>query len=301
MKKLFTLFVILFSLFFLQVAAQDEIPNKDFEQWDNFVTYEVPTYWDSPNAETGLVNIFEVTRDTVNVYQGLYSARLETMNVMGIATVPGLLTLGEFTVNFATQEYTITGGTPFIERPVKLTGQYRYTPQGGDTCSFSIILTKYDSVSGQRDTIGAGLTKIYTPASSWILFEVPVFYFSQEDPDTMNIVIFSSLPTSPVIGTVLIVDALEINVGVGVGEHGIVKDVTMSFDPYQNQLVINFTKPSAGQASVNIYNATGQVLLKGRLTTATGHQSINMGSYPQGLYVIEVISGTERVIQKILR
>ncbi|MCX6235825.1 MAG: PCMD domain-containing protein [Bacteroidetes bacterium] len=301
MKKLFTLCLILFSLFFLQVAAQDDIPNKDFEQWDNFDTYEVPTYWDSPNAETGLVNIFEVTRDTVTVYQGLYSARLETMNVMGIATVPGLLTLGEFTVNFATQEFSITGGTPFTERPVKLTGHYRYAPQGGDACSFSIALTKYNSVSGQRDTIGAGLTVINTSAGSWTLFEVPVFYFSQEDPDSMNIVIFSSPPTNPVIGSVLIVDALEINLGVGVGEHGVVRDVTMSFDPYQNQLVINFTGPSAGQVLVSIYNATGQVLLKGQLMTATGHQSINMGRYPQGLYVIEVISGTERIIQKILR
>jgi hypothetical protein len=301
MKKLFTLTGILIPLFFLQVSAQNDIPNKDFEQWDDFITYEDPTYWDTPNAETGLVNIFEVTRDTIDVYQGLYSARLETKNVLSIAIVPGILTLGDFTANFVTHEFSVAGGTPFSVRPTKLTGQYQYAPQGGDACVFAIALTKFNEATSQHDTIGGGSLTVTTATTDWTAFEVPVYYLSEEIPDTMNIVIFSSPPVGAVAGSVLLVDALDLDFGVGIDDPSFSRNIRLFMDPARDQLLIQFNFESKKDVSLKVYNVCGQVLFSDQQKVANNQQTINMENYPDGLYMVEIISGNERLVEKILK
>jgi hypothetical protein len=300
MKKFYIFTLLLGILITMRVAAQDSIPNKSFEEWTNYGAYENPDFWDTPNEFTGLVSLYTVTKDSIGVYDGQYAARLETKHVV-IMNVPGLITLGTISVNIATQQFSITGGVGFTARPVKMTGYYKYTPQTGDACSFAIALTKFNTGTNHPDTIGAGLFVQSSPVSDWTLFEVPVIYFSQETPDTMNIVITSSPIVGAIEGSVLLVDTLDLDLGVGMDEITKDENVNLFYDQALRLLMLDFNYPVTEQVSVKIYNLTGQVMFRMQENLTSGRKNINLGDFPKGLYMVEVTAGDERTVRKVIR
>jgi len=300
MKKYYIFTFLLGILISMRLAAQDSIPNKGFEEWTNYGAYENPNFWDTPNEFTGIVSLYTVTKDSIGVYDGQYATRLETKYV-AIMNVPGLITLGTISVNIATQQFTITGGAGFTARPVKMTGYYKYTPQGSDACSFAIILTKFNTATNHPDTIGAGLFVQATLVSDWTLFEVPVIYLSQDTPDTMNIMIQSSPITGAVEGSVLLVDALDLDLGVGVNETLKTKHVSLFYDQALSLLSLDFNYPAMKQVAVKIYSLTGQMMVSTQENLSTGRKNMDLGRLPKGLYMVEVTGGHDRVVRKIIR
>ena len=208
MKKIivriaFLLFVLVFQS---HVLAQNQIPNNDFEYWETISLYEEPVDWNTPNPYTAGLGVITVSKST-DSYSGNYSAKLESKNVMFVGTVPGFMTLGELEINIATQEYSVTGGVPFTERPSQFTGSYKYFPGSGDIAMIAILFLKHNP-GGDPDTIGAGANIVINSVSTWTEFTADIYYLSNEEPDTMNILILSSAQTNPVAGSKLFVDNL---------------------------------------------------------------------------------------------
>ncbi|MBI9038071.1 MAG: PCMD domain-containing protein [Bacteroidales bacterium] len=208
MKNLINLIslLLLIPLFQGQVFAQNQIPNNDFEYWESFGSYEDPIDWNSPNSYTAGIGVITVTKST-DSYSGNYSAKLESRDIIFVGTIPGFLTLGEFEINIATQEYSITGGVPFTGRPSQFTGNFKYSPNSGDQALMAIVLLKHNP-GGVPDTIGMGAKIVTNSVSSWTDFSADIMYFSNEEPDTMNILFLSSAQLSPVAGSKLFVDNL---------------------------------------------------------------------------------------------
>ena len=281
-------------LFSFQLIAQ-VVPNGSFEDWENFGNYENPFLWDTPNPETSLVGFTTVTKEDIDVYDGTYSARLTTLDIIGIMISPGLLTLGSFDVDFLTQEVTFAGGEPFTDRPAKLTGWYKYTPVGSDFFSVSVYLTK-----NTVDTVAVGAILQATPASEWTEFEVPLIYFSAEDPDTVNMIIMSSLaPITP--GSVLLVDKLEFQGGVGIEEELLESYVDFYHDQSNQTVQINYHFTSEQTVFVSLFNIVGQPVKKLReRKVMNGQEVIDLRGYPAGIYLIEVRSGSERMVKKLI-
>jgi hypothetical protein len=294
MKKLLLLTGIVTLLFSFQLIAQ-VVPNGSFEDWENFGNYENPYFWDTPNPETSLVGLTTVTKEDSVVYDGTYSARLTTLDIIGIMMSPGLLTLGSFDVDFTTQEVTFAGGEPFTDRPAKFTGWYKYIPVASDFFSVSVYLTK-----NTVDTVAVGAILEATPASEWTQFEVPLIYFSAEDPDTVNMIIMSSLaPITP--GSVLFVDKLEFQGGVGIEEELIESYVDFYHDQSNQSLQINYHFTSEQTVSVSLFNLVGQpVKVLQERKVMNGQEVIDVGGYPAGIYLIEVRSGSERMVKKMI-
>ncbi|MCK4678150.1 MAG: PCMD domain-containing protein [Bacteroidales bacterium] len=294
MKKLLLLTGIVTLLFSFQLIAQ-VVPNGSFEDWENFGNYENPYFWDTPNPETSLVGLTTVTKEDSVVYDGTYSARLTTLDIIGIMIAPGLLTLGSFDVDFITQEITFGGGEPFTDCPAKLTGWYKYTPAGSDFFSVSVYLTK-----NTVDTIAVGAILQATPASEWTQFEVPLIYFSAEDPDTVNMIIMSSLaPITP--GSVLLVDKLEFQGGVGIEEELLESYVDFYHDQSNQTVQINYHFTSEQTVFVSLFNIVGQPVKKLReRKVMNGQEVIDLRGYPAGIYLIEVRSGSERMVKKLI-
>ena len=294
MKKLLLLTGIVTLLFSFQLIAQ-VVPNGSFEDWENFGNYENPFLWDTPNPETSLVGLTTVTKEDSVVYDGTYSARLTTLDIIGIMIAPGLVTLGSFDVDFITQEITFAGGEPFTDRPAKLTGWYKYTPSGSDFFSVAVYLTK-----NTVDTVAVGAILQATPATEWTQFEVPIIYFSTEDPDTVNMIIMSSLaPITP--GSVLFVDKIEFQGGVGIEEESLTEYVNFYYDQSNQAVQINYRFESEQTVSVSLFNLVGQpvkVLLEKRVMN--GQDVIDIGGYPAGVYMLEVRSGRERMVRKLI-
>jgi len=199
--------LLIFILFFQgQVFAQNQIPNNDFENWETIGSYEDPIDWNTPNSLTSALGVITVSKSS-DSYSGSYSAKLESKNIIFVGTIPGFITLGEFEINFTTQEYSITGGVPFTGRPSQFTGNFKYSPNSGDQALMALVLLKHNP-GGVPDTIGMGAKIVTNSVSSWTDFSTDIMYFSNEEPDTMNIMLLSSAQLSPVEGSKLFVDNL---------------------------------------------------------------------------------------------
>lgn len=205
-----------FLLLCEQLVAQTTIPNSSFENWDTGTAYDSPTNWETPNATIASLfnNSWVVFEETDSVYAGSSSVKLESKDITIFGTtisVPGLITLGNISVNLSTSEVSINGGTPFTATPDKLTGYYNYSPTSGDNCYFEVVLLNYDVPSSTiLDTIGAGVFVATSATSGWETFEVPITYFDTLTPNYINITILSSDPNNILPGSVLYVDELSL-------------------------------------------------------------------------------------------
>lgn len=210
MKKIFTLSSML--LFVLFTTAQT-IPNPGFEDWVTIGTYENPVSWSTPNPFTSLAGVVTVTKSE-DAHSGAYSAQLETMTVLGPNVSPGLVTLGNFAVDFLTGEPTFSGGIEMPDMVKNFSGWYKYS--GVDSDSAYIFMMSFRHPEGEEvDTVGVGMTYLQD-ASDWTSFSIDMYQISELPADSFNVIIMSSPNSSLHVGSMLHVDDLAIETVTGI-------------------------------------------------------------------------------------
>jgi hypothetical protein len=117
----------------------------------------------------------------------------------------------------------------------------------------------------------------------------------------MNIVITSSPIVGAIEGSVLLVDTLDLDLGVGMDEITKDENVNLFYDQALRLLMLDFNYPVTEQVSVKIYNLTGQVMFRMQENLTSGRKNINLGDFPKGLYMVEVTAGDERTVRKVIR
>ena len=268
--------------------------------WDDFTTYMCPTQWDSPNTETSLVGITVVTQESIDVYDGAFSARLETKTVISFAA-PGLLTLGEFSVDFGTTEFFIEGGVPYTDMPEKLTGYYKYAPVDNDSWFISAIFTKWNTNTSETDTVG-GTTFVGNSATDeWLLFESDIIWWAGIEPDSMNIIVASSDIEAPQPGSVLLIDKTGFDDGVGFNETSLKNSINFFHNQRDNQLNLLYNFDAPTNVEVTVYNVMGQQVMNiSEPSVQNNTQTIHLDGLKSGIYMVEVNDGKEKVVKKII-
>jgi len=300
MKKSLLLSTLLIIFLAFQSLGQAVVPNGSFEEWDDMSTYMDPTLWDSPNPETSLVGITPVTREETDVYDGVYAARLETKQVITFVA-PGLLTLGEFSVDFITTEFIIDGGQPFTDMPLQFSGYYKYAPVDDDTWFITTMFTKWNDETNQRDTIGGSTFDGSGTVEEWTQFTSDIIWWGGTTPDTVNIIVLSSDFVSPVVGSVLLLDKFEFHYEVGMDESTLENDVRMHNDLLNKQLTLTYNFDEPQNVEVRIYNMMGQqVKVLPSISVMNSTQNINLNDLEKGLYLVEVNNGKEKITRKIM-
>jgi len=183
-----------------------QMPNGSFETWTQTGSYAEPNSWSTPNPTTASLGTFTVTKETAVVQSGTAAAKIQTKSVLGIQ-IPGLLTLGTFSINLVTMEAKIEGGTPFTSRPSSLTGYYQYEPKFGDECFVGVLLLK--QIGNSWDTLGTGSFASTSNILTWTPFTANINYNSQDDPTHLNIIILSSDRNNPQPNSTLYIDNLS--------------------------------------------------------------------------------------------
>ncbi|MGM0650459.1 MAG: PCMD domain-containing protein, partial [Bacteroidota bacterium] len=185
------------------------IPNYEFESWTN----NEPDNWDTSNDEIMGVVFNTVSRVDTDVYSGDYAIEATTVteSIYGEnVTLPGVITLGEFILDVASETASIEGGIEFPHRPDTLNGYFKSAPAPDDTARIIVGLSKWDDAAGERDTIGFGGMNFPSTFDTWTEFNIPIEWSSTEVPDSMNIVIASSARNDSVFitGSSITVDSL---------------------------------------------------------------------------------------------
>lgn len=207
-------FMLLLSCYFYQATAQNEIPNPGFEDWENggtfFNSYQNPQGWGTLNSATSLLGVETVKRTTNSqfVRSGNAAIKLETfyINLLN-RPAQGICVTGN--INIDTEE--IEGGLSYNLRPDNFSGWYQYYPAGADTGQAAAILTKWNSVLQQRDTIAIAGKWFLGQTDVYQQFDEPFEYWSEESPDTLMVILVSSSQFEPVVGSVMYIDDLNLN------------------------------------------------------------------------------------------
>ncbi len=283
-----------------RILAQ-AVPNGGMETWITTGNYVNPQGWDSPNQESSSIPIVgaSVVTKSSGAHSGSWCAKLESKSVV-VATVPGIMTLGQLSIDLASATFTLTGGTPISTRPTSVKGFYKYTPAGGgDTAAVVALFTKHNT-SGGNDTIGIGFFMDGTTVTSWTAFDAPVYWFNLENPDTMNIIVACTSSLSGVAGSVMYVDDMVLDYSTGITDALMAERPNVYLNSIAGTVEIFLDLESSKEVSVNMYNLNGQKVRSAYYgATSLLNKSIGVNGLKTGMYFVEILSGTERIVQKI--
>lgn len=194
------LLAILLSCYLSVYSQEEQIPNSNFENWTDI--YHA-TGW---NSQITFVTTFNTAERTSDNYQGNYAAKLTTKSYYTL-TLPGMITLGD--VDYT--NLSASGGIPFTSRPTGISFYMKYATVQ-DTMMMLTYLTKWNSETLHTDTIGGIIYMNNETYSEYTKISLPVIYYSEEIPDTLNMIFLSSL-FSGNSGTSLFLDSISMDYG----------------------------------------------------------------------------------------
>jgi hypothetical protein len=275
--------------------GQQQVPNGDFEDWETHVLgFENPVGWDTPNASLALFGLTPVVPSDDAAY-GSFSALLESKLLSttdgGQFVIPGVVTLGTFVVDYINLTATLEGGVPFSDRPLALKGSYKNFPASGDSTMVVVIFTRYLPAKGKRDTIGIGSMFGSATVDTWTEFSVPINFFNEEAPDTMNINIVSSNMIFPNKDSYMFVDNLTFEYEAGIPDQGQFVETMIFPNPAADHLSITFGNNVEGL--LQVFSNDGQQVEK---QTINGSQHLlDVSTFVPGTYFFSVTNGNKKI------
>jgi hypothetical protein len=198
------------------VVNTEELAGGDFDTWlvqtQGEVSFEKPAgdWWDGLNYLSVIGGPITATK-TDDAYEGEYALRLETKMWGEDLSIPGILASGYFDPAYPIGENLIIG-RPYTKKPKSLNGYLKYSPADNDTLVIFIALTKYNAETSIRDTIARGEYTYSGEITSYTPFSVPIVYANSVSPDSVHVILLSSVSGKEMrghAGSVLIIDELK--------------------------------------------------------------------------------------------
>lgn len=287
MKKITVLFMLL-CLGFYSVKAQAPVPNGSFENW----TGATANSWVTQYSLSG-ISIPLSSKSTI-FQDGQFALEAKSQSLMTL-NIPGMATLGLITVNTSPSvDVKISGGVPYTDKPSKLKGWYQYAPQGTDSAIIYTILTKWNAVSGTRDTIADGVFINTATQSTYAQFTVNLTYRTQSIvPDTMNIVLLSSgMSATP--DSKLLVDNMSFELPQSIASND---KLECNIYPNPSNGVINVSLANNQKTTATLFNSLGQEVCVKVLSSMSN--SLDFSSLPKGIYLLDLRNNDQRIVKKI--
>jgi len=163
-------------------GSAPSIPNGDFESWTP-ATIEQPDNWFALSFVNLFMNSPHVEKST-DAFDGNYSILLTTRIFDGDTF--------SFFSNSDIMSNDWDQGQSVSWDPMRLTGRYKYVPQGNDTAAVAVRTTRWDMAQSKKVILEEQLINL-APATAWTLFEVDFLYNSHLAPvDTLQLAFGSS-------------------------------------------------------------------------------------------------------------
>jgi hypothetical protein len=205
--------LLLTSILFTTLQAQ--IPNPGFEDWTN----SEPNGWFTTNSPPLIVNISQ----TSNSHSGNWAVKGEVIDFM--FPIPPYLSTGSLT----------SPGFPISQKFNRISGYYQFSPVADD--HFLVSATMGITTPSDTTIIGSGAIAIGDAVSEYTLFSFDIIYFLPGEPNWANIaisIIDTSCATPGHIGSTMLVDDLDIIVGVDDSEENLIVEEYMLRQNYPN-------------------------------------------------------------------
>jgi hypothetical protein len=268
MKTLICISKLLLLISILIPTLQAQIPNYGFEVW---TPEGEPEGWLTTNFPPLIVNVTQTNISRT----GNWAAKGEVIDVM-MFPMPPLLNTGSQT----------SLGFPVNNTVDAIMGYFQFSPVGGD--HFFVSAEMGIATTSDTTIIGAGAISIGDAVSSYAFFGFDIDYFLPGDPNWANItisIIDPSGTTSGHIGSYMLVDDLEIIVGVDDSEGNLIVKEFMLRQNYPNPFnpatKIKYQIPELSFVTIKVFDVLGN-----EITTLVNEEK------PIGIYEVE-FDGTE--------
>jgi hypothetical protein len=303
MKKLLLFVSLVLSM---SALSAQQIPNGSFRYWSGSYAPDGWGTWATATSFTGSVADTLSKLAVVDSFSGDYitdSATLmltvDTVNLpsQGKVTLAGFASLGgAYYVGPPTGAGLQFGFLAYAQRPDTLYADYRFLPTLGhsDTALIVVSLTKFDTLSHSRLSI---LSRSFplTSAVQWqrnASFPLSPYYADTLHPDSIQLIIYSSVSAAPSKGTTLWIDSLHFDASVNILPTGIadissVNGVTVYPNPSSSELHVAIGEKEQGSL-IKLYNASGQIVYDGKLNQL--RSIIDISPLASGVYTIRIAS-----------
>jgi len=277
-------------LIFVTLTCSAQFQNWDFELGGNNGLYDTLYNWSTTNPLTSVIGSPSFMLNS-SAYSGNYAASLNTV-ALGFAGLPysGVIVNGR--CDFNTLGYysmIVKAGEPISMRPDFINGYFYYVNPSIDTALGIVLLKSWNYTLNKIDTIGYG-EYYFIPNTGFSSFSIPINYYSANNPDSIVVAFFSTLPWNSVHSGKLKIDALSIGVTSGSSD-------TETYDDDSNEQLINlYPNPFSTSTTIElpsepytltIYDIVGN---KVREEQVLGTTIIERGTLTKGIYIIEVRS-----------
>lgn len=217
MKTKVSLFLLIFSLCFNVVKAQDNLQNGSFEQWrlKEFAkccgrNTDIPWFWGVAEQLTGLnYNKFDFREpDSSTAHSGSCCIRMfsDTTYLNNLVLVPGIIAYGEL-VDSASLDVTIgpvikSKGMPVPAggNPLWLNFFMKMDHGVADTASYIYLFTKWNSLTQTEDTLAYKQVDVPDAVENmnrWIEYTDTIHYTAPGLADTVRIIFYGGRFTDP--------------------------------------------------------------------------------------------------------
>jgi len=229
------------ALFFCSSVCFSQIPNAGFETWVDDGNGNVnPAGWETNNSSP------YVTVDSVTPgHSGAYAMRVKTVD-LGVVKLPGAAIL--------------EAGYAFTQTPARFGAWLKSTIMQGDTALIIVGLMKGDSIVAAT---GDCTFKIDSSYTQYTYREFPIAIISSLIPDSMYIMVATSLTGNPQVGTEIIVDDFVFLNSVTSMERD--QHVPGSFslaqnypNPFNPKTTISYQISEAGRVILKIFDVLGR-------------------------------------------
>jgi Secretion system C-terminal sorting domain len=186
-------------------------------------------------------------------------------------------------------------------RPTALAGKWQYMGSGGTDIGFiSAVLTKWNSSSNSRDTIGFGSKDLIDMEMAWINFSIPFTYNSNDNPDSC-IIVLSASGANPAQNSYLYVDNLSFT-----NPTQSVSNLSsdMAFDLYPNpttqNITLNLESNQTANLNISVMDALGN-LCSTTLAQKGSLLNIDVSHLSSGIYFVRVQTSGRTTTQKFIK
>lgn len=287
------------ALLFVASESVAQLPNSSFENWtiDTDGTDSLIGWTSSNSAYNGSVP--QWLYQSATPYSGTSAAQINSVGFGFIsAPINGILVNGDAFIEFSLSPqdhyYRSGGGSPVTGKPASLTGYYKYEVAQQDQALGLVVLFKYNTVTGVRDTIGKG-SMIFQPSSSWQPFTINITDMQPlVMPDSVLTVFWASDTANPSAYQALYLDEFTLDMTTGAKDAVMEMETKIFPNPSAGEAWISFAMPAKGAATLKVYDAQGReaaVIFNDELAAGRHSIPLNTAMLNSGLYYYTLTAG----------
>jgi len=202
MKTLLTILIFIVLPGISGISQTSNLPNGNFNDW-YFAVH--PTHSGGGFYEPGgdffkSLNILDTIATppgltcfrSEEVHSGAYAARLLTQQIELLSVlIPGVV--GTLVLNWDVFKAKLGVPYTYVAKAKNFQGWYKSTPLNGDSAAAVILLSKWNPITHQRDTIGSKRLVFKGVVSEYTFFDAAIDYKNPNIlPDSITILLLSS-------------------------------------------------------------------------------------------------------------